>query len=466
MKFRGTLLLVTLAIGLILFAYFYEIRGGRKREEAKEKAQKVLSVKDNAISSIEIVRPGKETLKVEKSKEGAWMITSPLKARADEGAVGGLTWQLADLNFTQVASEAPSDLGPFGLITPEISLTFEAEGNKKTLLFGADTPIGMDAYLQVKGEKRVLVISRSAKSAFDKQVVDIRDKRVLVFDQAELVAMELSTGEKKIAFERRDDDWKMTAPMKTDASDERVQGLLDELSTLEAQEFIPEVAATAKPLGSPSLQITLILGEKERSSRKISFRPDNKNSATAIAHPESDPWFYKVSASIITDANRPADYFRERRVLQFDRFNLSEMVIQNSPKAKPIKLTKDDKGDWYLTEPAGAKGKVVASKVYEFIDSLENLKAEDFVDTVPPNSETGLDNPPAVILYGKGENEKSKKELARLVLGKKKDSRRYARGNGPQVFLVSGVFLLPKGPETFTEVGSPPEPVSMSPESP
>ena len=191
-----------------------------------------------------------------------------------------------------------------------------------------------------------------------------------------------------------------------------------------------------------------------------------QGSAKALAHPEGDPWYYKVPASLIMDAGRPADYFREHRVMRFDRFNLTEMVIQSGPKAPPIKLNKDEKGDWYLIEPVSAKGKAVASKVYEFLDSLENLSAEGFVDNPAPNSETGLDNPPAVILYGKGENDKTKKELARLVLGKKKDSQRYARGSGPQVFLVTGSFLMPKGPETFTETGPTPEPVNNTNELP
>ncbi len=46
MKFRSTIIYLTLAVGLGLFVYFYEIRGGREREEAKENEKKLLQVEE------------------------------------------------------------------------------------------------------------------------------------------------------------------------------------------------------------------------------------------------------------------------------------------------------------------------------------------------------------------------------------------------------------------------------------
>ncbi len=464
MKFRGTLMLVALAIGLMLFVYFYEIRGGKKREEAEEKAKKVVIVEDKQISSIEIIRPGQEPLRVKKNESGSWMLTEPLVARADDGAVGSMTWQLADMNFSQVAADKSAELEEFGLITPEIEVTFETEGAPKTVLFGADTPIGFDTYLQIKGEKRVLVVSRSAKQAFDKQAVDLRDKRVVVFDQADLVGMEITSPEHKIVFEHRDKDWWVTSPGEMDANDETVQGILDQFSTLEAEDFLPEVVARTKNLGEPALTITLIIGEKERARKKVSFW-SNVDEKYTLAYPEGEAWYYKVTPYIITDASKSAITFRELRVVKFDRFDLTEMVIRSGVKAEPIVLKKDEKGDWQITEPTSAKGKAAPGKVYDFIDSIEDLKAKEFIDDPPQDSETGLDCKPAIILYGNGEKEGEKKELGRLILGKKfNDATRYARSGGKQVFLVYNAFPLPKGPEAFMETQATPVPEALSPE--
>jgi len=464
MKFRSTLILVALAIGLGLFVYFYEIRGGHERQEAEDKAKKVVIVKDADIDSIEIIRPGLEPLRVEKNESANWILTSPLKVRADSGSVGSITWQLSDLSFAQVASENPADLEPFGLITPEIEVTFEADEIKKTLLFGADTPIGSDTYLRVKGESRVLVVSRHTKDSFDKHAVDLRDKHVVAFDQADIVGLEISTVEQKLSFERRDKDWWLKSPKEVDANDDKVQGVLDQLSTLEAEEFVPHVVALSMNLGESDVEITLVIGAAERASKRVIFWKigDGKK---ALAYPEKENWLYKIPATIVDDAAKTFAYFREHRVVTFDRFDLAEIVIRTDSKAEPVVLKKDDSGDWHITGPKSAKGKAAPGKVFDLIDSLEELMAADFVDDPPPASESGLDKGPTVVLYAKGKAEGEKKELGRLVLGKKvKGARRYARGAGPQVFLLDAAFFLPKGPKAFQEKKAAPEPEALTPE--
>ena len=95
MKFRSTYILVALAIILGLFVYFYEIKGGKVREEEKRKETLVFDVKDTDISWVEILRPGSEPLKVEKIGEGeeaSWRIVKPIETRADDGAEKISVW--------------------------------------------------------------------------------------------------------------------------------------------------------------------------------------------------------------------------------------------------------------------------------------------------------------------------------------------------------------------------------------
>jgi len=463
MKFRGTFILLILAIALGSFTYFYEIRGGKSREEAEEKAKKVFDLKENGIDSIEIHRPGVEALKLEKSDSGDWSIASPIKARADSGAVETLTWQLAEFQFLQVAAEETTDLAPFGLTTPEMRVNFAAAGKNYNIIFGADTRIGFDAYFMVEGDAKVYVAGRSTKQALDKHAADLRDKRVVAFDRADLVGMTIVTGESTIAFERDETDWRITKPREMDADDNMLQGLVDQLSTLEAEEFIPDVVAKTQYPGAPDMEITLIIGEKERASKKISFKLI-ENGEKVLAQPDGEAWAYKISTTVLlSDAGQPAESFRERRVLKFDRFDLREIVVARDGDDNRIGLAKDDKGDWNIKEPESAKGKASAGKVFDFIDKLEELEADGFVDD--QSVETGIGDSPAVVLYEKGDDESAEKKEIKLFLGNKRDDGKiYARGNGEQIFLIHGDLGIPKNATELTESepGAVPEPMTRS----
>jgi len=453
MRFRGTYLLVALAMGLLLFIYFYEIEGGPKRERAKEEAKKIVRVEEDKINFIEISRPGKEPIRLEKDEDGDWMLTSPLEARADKSSVGNLAGEIAEMKSNRSVGKVTSDLQVYGLATPEMKVGFKAGGEQKNILFGSDTPIGRETYVMIEGEDEIKVVSRYSADAFDKEAADLRDRRVVVFKEDELAGIELEAAgrEEKIVLDRRDGDWWLSSPKKADASDSTVQGIIDQLRMLEAESFVPQPVAEASYKGKPDAAVKLIVGKRERASKRVDFykvRGEDK----ALAHPEGEAWYYKVPATVLDDVAGPVEDFRERKLLRFDRFELTRMEVDGSGEGGPVVLKKDKSGDWKLE---GADGKDVSySRVYDFIDALEGLKARGFADDPPPVSVTGLDARPAVVLYGKsdeGEKEGEEKELARLILGKEKDGKlRYAKGGGEQVFLIDASFTVPSTVDYFT----------------
>ncbi len=466
MRFRGTYIIVALAVGLLLFIYFYEIKGGKKREKAEEEAKKVVHVEENAINSIEISRPGQKPLRLEKDKDGDWRLTSPLEARADKSAVEGLTWEIAKMKSGRSVGKVKTDLQPYGLATPEMEVSFKAEGKERSILFGSDTPIGRETYVMVGGSDEVKVVSRSSADTFDTQAADLRDRRVVVFKRDKLVGVELEVAspERKIVLDKADGDWRLSSPKKVDASDSVARGIVDQLSTLEAESFVPQPVAEAQGLGKPDAVVTLILGKQERAAKKVDFYREEKPNK-ALVHPEGEVWYYRAPAIILGDVEKPVEDFRERKVLDFDRFNLTRIKINKPGADKQVVLKKDDKGDWKLK---GAEEEEVSSAgVFDFIDKLEGLKAREFVDNPPPASVTGLDTQPTVVLYGKsdeGEEEGKEEELARLILGGKTgEGLRYAKGSGEQVFLISASFNVPATAEDFTEKSPAPPVKSFTP---
>lgn len=462
MKFKTTYIMVAIAVALALFIYIFEIKGGKEREEAKRKETLLFDVKDSDISWVEIQRQNAEPLRVEREGKGddaVWKIVKPIETRADDGAVGSITWQLAELTYSLVAQENPSSLEPFGLITPELTVKFgtspKGEGgtNEFILNFGKKLPIGNESYAQVGGEARIVVIGDSARSTFDKQTIDLRDKRVVVFKGENLVGMEITTPELKIIFEKLQDGWGITSPVKGEADKDKINKILDDLRFLEAEEFVPSVTFESLKLGTPEMTITLISGVQQRARQTIRFYRDTEQNK-AYAFPEGDAWLYKIPPDIINDVPAPVEEFRRRKVLVFDRWEIEKILIKPSDGKPDIVLVKSDAGDWKIESPKESTDPVLSSKIYDFFNELENLTAEKFVDSLPADKKLNLKQ--RVVLYKAVQGKKREyTEVATLWLGDPaEEGLRYSKGNGQQIMLIKSDVKIPSEAEEFTVEGT------------
>lgn len=462
MKFKTTYIMVAIAVALALFIYIFEIRGGKQREEAKRKETLLFDVQDKDISWVEIQKPNAEPLRVEREGEGdnaTWKIVKPIETRADDGAVGSITWQLAELTFSLVAEENPTSLEPFGLVTPELTVKFGTSpkgglgAQEFTLNFGKKLPIGNESYAQVAGEARVVVIGDSARSTFDKQTIDLRDKRVVVFKDENLVAMEIATPELKISFEKSQEEWRITSPVKGEADKDKINKILDDLRFLEAEEFVPSVTLESLKLGTPEMTITLVSGAQQRARQTIRFYTDAEKKK-AYAFPEGDAWLYRIPPDIINDVPAPVEEFRRRKVLVFDRWEIEKVVIKPGDGKPDIVLVKNESGDWRIEAPKESAKPALSSKIYDLFNELENLTAEKFVDS--PAGDKKMNLKQAVVLYKAVQGKRGEyAEVATLWLGDNAENDlRYARGNSSQIVLIKSDLKIPSKPEEFTTEGA------------
>ena len=66
------------------------------------------------------------------------------------------------------------------------------DGKTKTLLIGDDTPTGNDVYAMAGGDPRLFTMASFNKTSFDKTSKDLRDKRLMTFDQDKISRVELT----------------------------------------------------------------------------------------------------------------------------------------------------------------------------------------------------------------------------------------------------------------------------------
>ena len=87
MSFKSTIVVAILLVLLGGYAYWFEYKGGQKREEEKEKEKTLFEVKKEEVTQIQIdgIEAGPVVL-VPENKE-SWKLTKPLQTKADQGTV-------------------------------------------------------------------------------------------------------------------------------------------------------------------------------------------------------------------------------------------------------------------------------------------------------------------------------------------------------------------------------------------
>ena len=95
------------------------------------------------------------------------------------------------------------------------------DGKTDELLIGDDTPTGSGAYAKLANDPRVFTIATFIKSSLDKRPDDLRDKRLLTFDQDKLTRVELQAKGQAVEFGKNgQNEWQILKPrpMRADSS--------------------------------------------------------------------------------------------------------------------------------------------------------------------------------------------------------------------------------------------------------
>ncbi len=220
------------------------------------------------INGIRIVKTGSDPIELAKLAD-TWEIAKPSMLHADQDAVDMLTNSLATLNADRLIDDHPADLNAFGLATPpiEVDVTLK-DGKTRKLLLGGDTPAATGTYAKLESDPKVYTVPTSTKTSFDKTVNDLRDKRLLTFNQDKLTSVTLAGNGPAIEFGKNaQGDWQITKPkpMRADTLlvDDLVRKLkdakMDLASTDAAEQFAKGekvgTASTTDNLGTQTLEL-------------------------------------------------------------------------------------------------------------------------------------------------------------------------------------------------------------------
>jgi hypothetical protein len=412
MNFRNTII----AIVVLAVIGGYALYVG-KFSKPEETTQKLYRLKADDIAKIVLKYPERE-LELDRSKAfGQWSIVKPVGTDADQTASNNLARAIADCQLVRTVEDNPTDLKPFGLDKPQVTVTVTTFAGKTYpgIEVGKTTPIGFNAYIKETDKPAVMLTQSAFQSGMNKTLNNMRNRDLMNFTMDEVQKFVLAKDDgTTIEIDRDGDNWKIVKPASYKADDTQVREALSALLNAKVADFINDAPAAVTEYGleKPHATATVYLKNGTQQSLLFGFKQTEAGKDGIYVRRGERAPVYTVHEYVMNDVDRSLLAFRDKTVFAFDPANVDSLNI------------KDESGTFTLKRAAGGKWDMVEGSktssadvpmVERFLDQLRDLKGNTIVaDPMPSFMPFGLNTPAIdVTLF-----DKSGKQLGDMKLSK------------------------------------------------
>ncbi|NWG14255.1 MAG: DUF4340 domain-containing protein [Acidobacteria bacterium] len=472
MRFRVTWILLVICAALGAYVYFYEIRGGEKREKQKQEENRIWKLESNNIQQIELITPEEHVTLVRKNDK-EWKITAPRALDADSDELNRMAGSAADISRESVLEAGAKDLARYGLEPAQVKLFLKTkDGKDYRIRFGSNNPTGNSTYAALEGKNDILLVASYVASSFRKKLEDLRNRAILNFEQYETQSLDLQSAKGNVKLVKENDKWWLQGKDRWAADSSAVNGVLSALSSGRLKEFFEANAEDYSTLGfeRPLLDVRITYG-KDRALKHLTVgleksklvarggKPSKPEAAKKeekagaapsagselyIARDESRTELFFVDKEFVDKVLKaPAD-LRDKALASFQRWDIDSITLTNTRGTFSFSKTEAG-GDWVLGD---AKKKTKWDAVNGILDALEK-PVKSFIDAPAAPSAYGLDSP-AIRVVLKQKNQ-VKLECA---IGKETKEGVYAQVKGESSVKVAdkdSLDKLTKGESDFLE---------------
>jgi len=426
---KSTLILLIVAVGLGTFVYFYEIKGGKKREAAEESAKKVFQFKQDDIVEIALNRAG-ETLGFEKRGE-EWVMTQPLSTKADQSTLDAIARNLTSTQFERKLAASEDKLKTYGLSEPKVSLTVKLKsGQQHRLRLGEKDFNGTNVYALMDDSQEVALIPSYVFESADKTRFDLRDKSVLDVSQSEVTTLELKIPTGQFLLTKQGDDWQLQQPRPMPADANEISSILSKLSFAKMSEIVTEEATDLKAYGLDKPVITARLRTEKGSEQMLML--GKKESEQYYGKTNTRSAVFKLNADVYETLDATLFKLRNKKPALFAQDEITRLRLKNEHQTIVCEKNADK---WVLKEPADKKDKEV--KQYQLFNPLQFSDATEIFDTPSKDLTAALADPVVEIQLTK----KNGKTIT-VSISKKVDNSVYVRNSlSPAVMKFDGSLL-------------------------
>jgi len=372
MKFRGLLaaVVVLAALGGVL----YWSNRKQKAEAAKpatDATAKILTIPEDQIKQITIKKTGAETIVLRKGDDGKWQLTEPKPLRADQEAANSLATTLSSLSSDKLVEDKATDLSSYGLNSPKLDVTvLKKDGKSQDLYVGDEAPTGGGSYVKLANDAHVYTIASFTKTSLDKGPNDLRDKRLLTFDQDKLTRVDLqpAKGELIEFGKNNQNDWQILKPKPLRADGSQVEELIRKLKDAKMDATISDEDAKKAAAGfAAGTKVAVAIVADASGTMQLEVRKDKDKNYYAKS--SAVDGIYKVTADLGDGLDKKVDDFRNKKLFDFGWTDPNKVQIG--------KAIFDKVGDKWMS---GAK-QMDSSSVQAVVDKLRDLASTKFLDS-------------------------------------------------------------------------------------
>lgn len=365
MKPRGLLIAVVLLALLGGAVWWSNRKQAAAAKNPTDTSPKIAAIPDDQIAAIEIKHAGGETVSA-KRENGKWQLTAPQALPADPDAMASLVSSLASVTADKTIEDKATDFSPYGLSTPQLDVTVtRKDGKTDEILLGDDTPTNSGTYARKAGDAHVYTVGSYVKSNFNKTANDLRDKRLMTFDQDKLTRLELAGKGPAVEFGKNAaNEWAILKPRPLRADGAAVDGLIGKLKDAKMDLTNPDPEAAKKFAGASKIATATVTDASGTQTLEVRQDKDKNYFAKSSAV----EGIYKIASDVGDGLNKSLDDFRNKKLFDFGFSDPSKVDVKGASYTKS--------GDKWMS---GGKN-MDNSSVQNLIDKLRDLAATKFVE--------------------------------------------------------------------------------------
>jgi len=412
-------LLALVAAALGAYLYFFEL----PKAEQEAGKTKLLDVGADAVTGLTLVFPDRE---IELKKEnGHWSLVRPVAAPADDAAVGAMVGSIVGSEVQKTLDQLPANLADFGLDKPDPLVRVVAgDRTLPELKLGRTTAVGGKAYVRRGEEPRVLLVASSTRLGLDKKPDDLRDKRLLDFQDDAVTKVTIARGEAVVTLARKDKDTWTVDPGAYPADLTEVRSYLSSLRSTRATGFADDAPAalTTYGLDVPRLRVGVYTGgDAPAQELLIGTEFTDKDQKRLYAKRGDRPGIVTVGEWTLRSLDKTPGQLRDKTVLAFDPARVGTVKVER-PDGQGFTATRSDGATWTL-EGGGTPKKAMLQR---YVDDVRDLRGSDVAaEPATDLALFGLDAPALRITL----SDRQGTVLGTLLVAKK-DAKHYAMRAG------------------------------------
>jgi Domain of unknown function (DUF4340) len=416
MRLRNTL--IALVVLLIVGGYAFVMRFYSKPIAT---TKTVLKLKPKQIARVDLKYPDRE-LVIERKPGGPWMIVKPIAVQADQTTANNLARAIADCKITKTVERNPTDLVPFGLAKPRVTVTVTTTANKTLagIEVGRTTPVGYSTYIKRSDRPAVMLTSSAFQAGMEKTVNDMRDRGLMAFKVDDVDKLTIShAGAPAIELDNQNGAWKIVKPVSYPADASRVQQVLSALENLRVADFVSDHPTDVARYGleKPHFTITVDTSGKkgtERQSLLFGSKQNGGGEEGVYVQRAGLPPVYTVHSWELSSLDKSILDLRDKTVLAIDPAKVARVEIDSN--AKQVTLKRVAKGNWDFVAD-GKTSSADAAAIDIFLDRIRHLKGNSIVmDPMKDPQAFGMDKPALIFKFA----DKDGKPLGEIRFSKTK----------------------------------------------